>query len=115
MQAAHAARQTRGTIQLRTGTTGSGAEQVVWVEVEDDGCGIPRENLSRIFDPFFTTKPVGKGTGLGLSLAYGIVQKHHGRLEVDSEPGRGTRFRVTVPVNQPLAALAAAALAQAAR
>ena len=115
VQAAHAARQTRGTIQLRTGTTGSGAEQVVWVEVEDDGCGIPRENLSRIFDPFFTTKPVGKGTGLGLSLAYGIVQKHHGRLEVDSEPGRGTRFRVTVPVNQPLAALAAAALAQAAR
>ena len=87
----------RGSIQLRTGAEGD----EVWVEVEDNGCGIPRENLSRIFDPFFTTKPVGQGTGLGLSLAYGIVQKHHGRLEVDSEPGRGTRFRITLPVQQP--------------
>jgi signal transduction histidine kinase len=68
--------------------------------VQDDGCGIAKDNLSRIFDPFFTTKPVGKGTGLGLSLSYGIVQKHGGRIDVDSEPGRGTRFRVTLPVQR---------------
>jgi two-component system NtrC family sensor kinase len=94
VNAAHAVHKERGTITVRTGVQG----EQVWVEIEDDGCGIPKENLSRIFDPFFTTKPVGKGTGLGLSLSYGIVQKHGGRLEVDSEPGRGTRFRVTLPV-----------------
>ncbi len=95
VNAAHAVQKERGTITLRTGT-GAGE---VWVEVEDDGCGIPKENLTRIFDPFFTTKPVGKGTGLGLSLSYGIVRKHGGRLEVASEPGQGARFRVTLPVH----------------
>jgi two-component system NtrC family sensor kinase len=96
VNAAHAVDKPRGTICLRTGVSDSGDE--VWVDIEDDGCGIPGENVSRIFDPFFTTKPVGKGTGLGLSLSYGIVKKHGGRLEVDSEVGRGTRFRMTIPV-----------------
>ena len=73
----------------------------MWFEVADNGGGIPRDVLPRIFDPFFTTKPVGKGTGLGLSLSYGIVQKHHGKIEVSSEPGRGTTFRVTLPLRQP--------------
>jgi signal transduction histidine kinase len=94
VNAAHAVVKPRGTIFVRTGTDGP----QVWVEVEDDGAGISKENLSRIFDPFFTTKAVGNGTGLGLSLAYGIVQKHGGRIDVDSEPGRGTRFRVTIPI-----------------
>ena len=102
VNAAHAVNKGRGTIHIRTGTEGEGTGQAAWVEVEDDGCGIGKENLPRIFDPFFTTKPVGQGTGLGLSLSYGIVQKHGGRFEVDSEPGRGTRFRVTIPVRQPL-------------
>ena len=102
VNAAHAISAERGTIHIRTGTEGEGTGQAAWVEVEDDGCGIGKENLPRIFDPFFTTKPVGQGTGLGLSLSYGIVQKHGGRFEVDSEPGRGTRFRVTIPVRQPL-------------
>ncbi|HLL12059.1 MAG TPA: ATP-binding protein, partial [Rubrivivax sp.] len=97
VNAAHAIGPQHGTIHIRSGCEGD----EVWVEVQDNGSGIPRENLSRIFDPFFTTKPVGKGTGLGLSLSYGIVQKHLGRLEVDSEVGSGTRFRVTLPVRQP--------------
>ncbi len=86
----------KGVITVRTGSSG----QEVWVEVEDTGKGIAPEHLSRIFDPFFTTKPVGKGTGLGLSLSYGIVQKHHGRIEVKSEVGKGTRFRVWLPMRQ---------------
>jgi two-component system NtrC family sensor kinase len=96
VNAAHAIDKPRGTIHLRTGCTGP----QVWVEVEDDGSGIAPDHLTRIFDPFFTTKPVGKGTGLGLSLSYGIVQKHGGRIEVDSVVGRGTRFRVVLPVER---------------
>jgi len=86
----------KGTITIRTGSSGD----EVWVEVEDTGAGIAPENMSRVFDPFFTTKPIGKGTGLGLSLSYGIVQKHHGRIEVKSELGKGTTFRVSLPVRQ---------------
>jgi PAS domain S-box-containing protein len=86
----------RGTITVRCGQAGD----EVWVEVADDGAGIPPENLKKIFDPFFTTKPVGKGTGLGLSLSYGIVEKHHGRIEVQSQPGAGTTFRITLPIAQ---------------
>ncbi|HJV92391.1 MAG TPA: ATP-binding protein, partial [Azonexus sp.] len=67
----------------------------------DTGKGIAPENLKRIFDPFFTTKAVGKGTGLGLSVSYSIVKKHHGRIEVESEMGAGTTFRVWLPVRQP--------------
>ncbi|WP_310491400.1 cache domain-containing protein [Dechloromonas sp.] len=89
--------ETHGTITLRTGTT----NDAVWVEIADTGRGIPPENLKRIFDPFFTTKAVGKGTGLGLSLAYSIVQKHHGKLEVRSEVGVGSCFRVEIPRRQP--------------
>jgi two-component system NtrC family sensor kinase len=96
VNAAHAVHKERGTLTLRTGHDAEAGE--VWVEVEDDGCGISRENLTRIFDPFFTTKPVGQGTGLGLSLSYGIINKHNGRLTVRSELGVGTCFRVTVPV-----------------
>lgn len=87
----------RGTITLRTGRL----DEEVWVEVADTGCGIEPENLQRIFEPFFTTRPVGKGVGLGLSLAYNVVQKHHGRIEVDSKPGKGSVFRVWLPLRQP--------------
>ena len=97
VNAAHAIHAERGTITIRTGTEGG----MVWVEVEDNGGGIAKENLGRIFDPFFTTKPVGKGTGLGLSLSYGIVKKHLGQIDVSSEIGVGTRFRVTLPVQHP--------------
>lgn len=67
------------------------------IEVKDSGIGMARDVLDRIYEPFFTTKPIGKGTGLGLSTALGIVRGHHGLIEVESELGRGTRFRVLLP------------------
>ncbi len=69
----------------------------VRIDVTDEGSGIEQENLRQIFDPFFTTKPIGEGTGLGLSVAYGIVKDHGGWIDVDSEPGRGSRFTVWLP------------------
>jgi len=99
MNAAQAIGPERGTITIRTGVEGAGGEHV-WIEIADTGAGISKENLSRIFDPFFTTKPIGKGTGLGLSLSYGIVEKHRGRIDVQSEVGRGTTFRIVLPVQQ---------------
>jgi len=70
----------------------------VRVDVSDTGVGIPAEHLEDIFDPFFTTKKPGEGTGLGLSVTRGIVEKHEGRMVVESEPGRGTRFSVYLPM-----------------
>lgn len=82
-----------GTITVRSGFD----DQDVWFEISDNGCGISADVLPHIFEPFFTTRPVGQGTGLGLALSYDIVSKHGGRIEVDSEPGRGSRFRVSLP------------------
>ena len=84
-----------GRITIRTACH----DDEVWIEIADSGCGIAPENLSRIFEPFFTTKAVGVGTGLGLSLSFSIVQRHRGRLEARSEMGRGTTFRVVLPVH----------------
>jgi len=105
VNAAQAMGPERGKITVRTGMDGP---QRVFLEVEDTGSGIDPDALSRIFDPFFTTKAVGKGTGLGLSLAYGIVKKHGGRIHVDTELGRGTRFRVLLPVSHKTAPAEAA-------
>jgi two-component system NtrC family sensor kinase len=96
VNAAHAI-EDRGLITIRTGMQGGS----VWVEIADTGKGISQENMDRIFDPFFTTKPVGQGTGLGLSVSYSIIQKHHGSINVASEPGKGTTFHITLPVRQP--------------
>ncbi|MBV8657544.1 MAG: hypothetical protein JO142_06945 [Burkholderiales bacterium] len=71
----------------------------VFVDIEDNGCGIPVENLKRIFDPFFTTKPIGTGTGLGLSLAFSIMKRMHGEIKVESEVGKGTCFTLRIPVD----------------
>lgn len=87
----------KGVITIRTGLK----DEKVFIQIVDTGDGIPEENIKRIFDPFFTTKPVGKGTGLGLSLSYGIMQKHHGSIEVQSEVGKGTTFTLWLPVKQP--------------
>jgi two-component system, NtrC family, sensor kinase len=70
------------------------------IDVSDTGVGIPPENLSKVFDPFFTTKEPGHGTGLGLSVSYGIVEKHKGKITVESEVGRGTTFSVSLPAKQ---------------
>ena len=70
------------------------------LEVEDTGKGIAPEHRSRVFEPFFTTKEVGKGTGLGLSIVYQIIEEHHGSIEVQSQPGQGSRFTVTLPIQQ---------------
>jgi signal transduction histidine kinase len=86
----------RGRIIIRTGT-GDGQ---AWFEVADDGCGMAAEVLSRIFDPFFTTRDIGQGIGLGLALSYGIVQQHQGRIDVQSAPGRGSTFRVVLPLRR---------------
>jgi two-component system NtrC family sensor kinase len=97
-----------GTITVRSGS-GTGADaNTVWVEVQDSGKGMTPEVQKRIFEPFFTTKPVGKGTGLGLSLSYDIiVKKHGGRIDVTSEPGKGSTFRITLPLRPAPAAAAA--------
>lgn len=84
----------KGEITLKT----SRENGVVRVQISDTGKGIAKEDVSRIFDPFFTTKELGKGTGLGLHVAYNIVQKHKGKIFVDSTPGKGTIFTVEIPV-----------------
>ncbi|MEO6808438.1 MAG: ATP-binding protein [Isosphaeraceae bacterium] len=94
MQAIEASTRGSGRIEVHVWKAGN---EVV-VEIADDGPGIPADVLPRIFDPFFTTKAVGEGTGLGLSISHGIVTDHGGRIEVDSTPGLGSRFRVILPV-----------------
>ncbi len=85
----------KGRIAIRTGPADNGR---VYIEIEDNGGGIAPRDLPHLFEPFFTTKPQGKGTGLGLSISFGIVQSHGGDIQVRSEPGRGSCFRVTLPI-----------------
>ena len=73
-------------------------ENHVGVAIRDTGCGMLPEVQQKIFDPFFTTKPVGEGTGLGLSISHGILETHHATLELDSRPGEGTEFSITLPI-----------------
>jgi two-component system NtrC family sensor kinase len=96
--AAQALDKPNGRITVSTRALDAGA---IAIEVEDSGRGIAPEVLPKIFDPFFTTKEVGKGTGLGLSIAYKIVEQHGGRIDVRSEPGVGSTFTVTLPINPP--------------
>ena len=96
----------RGKITIRT----SERDRHAVIEIADDGCGIPQTIIDKIFDPFFTTKEIGKGTGQGLAIARTvIVDKHHGKLTVDSDPGRGTTFRIWLPLAEQLIALENAA------
>jgi signal transduction histidine kinase len=83
-----------GILTLRTGETSDG----VWVSVEDTGTGIAQDRINRIFEPFFTTKK--QGTGLGLMIVQRIVRAHGGRIELESQLGRGTTFRIWLPSHE---------------
>jgi two-component system NtrC family sensor kinase len=85
--------ETAGEIRIST----SFRDEMIFIEIQDTGIGIPDENISRIFDPFFTTKEVNKGTGLGLSICYGIIREHHGELRVSSTVGVGSTFTLVIP------------------
>jgi len=78
----------------------SDKKELIWLTVADDGCGIDPEDLPQIFEPFYTTKKEGKGVGLGLSMVYGIITEHNGTVEVESKPGQGTVFKITLPAGE---------------
>ena len=82
-----------GDIYIRT----YAKSNILYVEIEDTGKGIAKENLEKIFEPFFTTKGVGEGTGLGMSISYKIIDSHGGKIEVESELGKGTKFTIILP------------------
>jgi signal transduction histidine kinase len=84
-----------GTLRLALHPT----DATVELTIQDTGCGIPPEQLSKIFDPFFSTKAVGEGTGLGLTVVHGILQEHQGAIRVMSVPGQGTTFIVSLPIH----------------
>jgi signal transduction histidine kinase len=86
----------RGTVTVTTRYDQSA--QTMHMQVRDDGCGIPPENMPKLFTPFFTTKAPTKGTGLGLAIAYGVVKMHMGNISAESELGKGTTFTITLPV-----------------
>jgi signal transduction histidine kinase len=85
-----------GSITIRTKVS----EERCAIQIEDTGCGIPTSVLPRIFDPFFTTKGTGEGTGLGLSVSLGIIERHGGTIQVDSEVGKGSTFTVWLPITR---------------
>ena len=73
-------------------------EKYVTIKIEDDGCGMDKQTAEKIFDPFFTTKPVGEGTGLGMSISYKVIKNHNGKIQVESELGKGTTFTIKLPI-----------------
>ncbi len=94
INAADAMSGQEGTLTIKTSSQNGIAE----ILFRDTGCGMSKEHLSKVFTPFFTTKETGKGTGLGLAISYGIIQSHGGEIEVESEIGKGSTFRIKLPV-----------------
>ncbi len=87
----------KGEISIETTLVGKN----VIIKVKDSGMGMPGDVKKRIFEPFFTTKKMGKGSGLGLAISYNIISQHHGKIDVNSEPGKGTEFILAIPIKQP--------------
>jgi two-component system, NtrC family, sensor kinase len=96
--AVHAMPESRKDSAVITLRTTRPSDDMVCVEIQDNGTGIPKDVLPKIFDPFYTTKEIGKGTGMGLSISYKIIQEHGGRIEVATEEGMGTVFSILLPV-----------------
>ena len=94
INAQQAMKDNPGTVTIRVDVDGLGNVQI---KVIDDGPGMPPTIAKRVFDPFFSTKPSDEGTGLGLSVSYGIIQEHNGSIRVDTAPGEGTIFTITLP------------------
>ena len=95
------AMQERGTITITT--RHSAPDNSVEVLISDTGCGVPPDKIDQLFHPFFTTKESGQGTGLGLSIAYGIITSHHGSISVESEVGKGSTFKIRLPIASAVA------------
>ncbi|MGD0919204.1 MAG: ATP-binding protein [Thermodesulfobacteriota bacterium] len=96
LNAADAMAGNEGTLTIKTDLR----DGITEVSFRDTGGGIAKEHLSKLFDPFFTTKETGKGTGLGLAISYGIIQSHGGDIEVESEVGKGSTFRIKLPIEK---------------
>jgi two-component system NtrC family sensor kinase len=96
LNAADAMAGNGGTLTIKTDLKDKMAE----ISFTDTGCGMAKEHLSKLFAPFFTTKETGKGTGLGLAISYGIIQSHNGDIEVESQVGKGSTFRIKLPVEK---------------
>lgn len=94
---AHQAIKESGTVSIATEWTGTGS---VAVRIQDNGCGISKENIDQIWDPFFSTKQVGSGLGLGLAITYSIIKRHGGDICVESTAGQGTTFTIRIPICQ---------------
>jgi signal transduction histidine kinase len=92
------AMESKGMLHISSRLSSTG---MVKISITDTGKGIDKAYLPHIFEPFFTTKEPGQGTGLGLSITYGIIQKHNGFIDVESEPGKGTTFIITLPPCSP--------------
>ena len=92
----------RGEIRITSQLDGPG--KAVRVLISDTGVGISKDNLDRVFEPFFTTKDVNEGTGLGLYITYKTIERHSGRIEIDSEEGKGTTVTVTLPIENQISA-----------
>jgi len=86
----------KGEIVIKTSLEGLN----IHISISDSGKGMPEEVRKRIFEPFYTTKPMGSGSGLGLSICYTIIMQHNGKISVNSEPGKGTEFVITLPLKQ---------------
>jgi signal transduction histidine kinase len=91
-----------GSLPVDSSVNNSGKKITEWIAIiiTDTGEGIPPENIERIFEPFFSTRPSGKGTGLGLSVSYGIISSHNGFIDVDSQPNKGSSFKIYLPLKR---------------